>query len=43
MLGVWSVPGLPLGVLLLRLLPGTVPQLLVAAAVLFAVASRLRS
>jgi uncharacterized membrane protein YfcA len=42
-LGVWSVPGLLLGALLLRLLPGTVLQLLVAAAVLFAVASRLRS
>lgn len=41
-LGVWSVPGLLLGALLLRVLASTLLQLLVAAAVLFAVASRLR-
>lgn len=40
-LGLWSVPGLLLGALLLRLLPGTSLQVLVAATVLFAVASRL--
>lgn len=40
-LGAWSVPGLLLGALLLRLLPGAVLQLVVAAAVLFAVGHRL--
>lgn len=41
-LGAWSVPGLLLGALLLRMLPGTVLQLVVAGAVLFAVGHRLR-
>lgn len=41
-LGLWSVPGLAAGALLLRVLPSTVLQLVVAAAVLFAVGHRLR-
>jgi len=41
-LGLWSVPGLVAGALLLRVLPNTVLQLVVAAAVLFAIGHRLR-
>lgn len=41
-LGAWSVPGLVAGALLLRALPSTVLQLVVAGAVLFAVGHRLR-
>ena len=41
-LGLWSVPGLVAGALLLRVLPNTVLQLVVAGAVLFAVGHRLR-
>lgn len=41
-LGLWSVPGLAAGALLLRVLPSTVLQLVVAAAVLYAVGHRLR-
>jgi uncharacterized membrane protein YfcA len=41
-LGLWSVPGLLAGALLLRVLPNTVLQLVVAGAVLFAVGHRLR-
>lgn len=42
-LGLWSVPGLVGGALLLRVLPSAVLQLVVAAAVLFAVGHRLRA
>lgn len=42
-LGLWSVPGLLVGALLLRALPSTALQLVVAVAVLVAVAHRLRA
>ncbi len=42
-LGAWSLPGLLVGALLLRELPNTALQLLVAAAVLLAVGHRIRS
>ena len=41
-LGLWSLPGLLTGAVLLRELPSTALQLLVAAAVLYAVAHRIR-
>lgn len=43
LLGAWSLPGLALGAVLLRVLPGPVLQVLVAVAVLFAVWHRTRS
>nr|WP_276610796.1 sulfite exporter TauE/SafE family protein [Kineococcus siccus] len=41
-LGLWSLPGLIVGAVLLRELPSTALQLMVAAAVLYAVVHRLR-